>query len=129
MGQLFFHKESLHEISRPLHARFKSYLRQIKGRPTHTRTDKLKAICPTIKRHKNQPHLSQHMRLWYLSPWRPAKAQTSLRISAVSPEPSLFAHMKYGRRRRVRPKIRHLAPLDGYACALEERVYGGRKVP
>ena len=49
------------------------------------------------------------MRLWYLSHRRPAKAQASLRICAVSPEPSLFAHMKYGSRRRVRPKIRHLA--------------------
>ena len=39
---------------------------------------------------------------------------------AVSPEPSLFAHTKYGSRRRVRPKIRHLAPLDGYECAFEE---------
>ena len=29
---------------------------------------------------------------------------------AVSPEPSLFAHMKYERRRRVRRKNRHLAP-------------------
>ena len=36
------------------------------------------------------------------------KAQASLRIRAVSPEPSLFAHMKYGSRRRVWPKIRHL---------------------
>ena len=25
--------------------------------------------------------------------------------------------------------IRHLAPLDGCACAFEERVYVGRKVP
>ena len=49
------------------------------------------------------------MRLWYLSHWRPAKAQVSLRIRAVSPVPSLFVHMKYGRRRRARPKIRHLA--------------------
>ena len=49
---------------------------------------------------------------------------------AFSPEPSLFTHMKYdGSRRRVRPKIRHLAPLDGWACAFEEWVYGGRKVP
>ena len=29
--------------------------------------------------------------------------------SAQLPEPSLFAHMKYGSRRRIRPKIRHLA--------------------
>ena len=40
-------------------------------------------------------HLSQLMRLWYLSHRRPAKAQASLRIRAVSPDPSLFAHMKY----------------------------------
>ena len=45
------------------------------------------------------------MRLWYLSHRRPAKAQVSLRIPAVSPELSLFAHMKYGSRRRVRQKI------------------------
>ena len=42
------------------------------------------------------------MKLWYLSHRRPAKA--SLSIRAVSPEPSLFAHMMYGGRRRVRPK-------------------------
>ena len=49
-------------------------------------------------------NLSQLMRLWYLSHRRPAaKAQASLR--AVSSEPSLVAHMKYGSRRRVRPKI------------------------
>ena len=34
------------------------------------------------------------MRLWYLSHRRPAKAQASLRIRTVSPEPSLFAHME-----------------------------------
>ena len=36
----------------------------------------------------------------FLTRW-PAKAQASLRIRAVSPEPALFAHMKYGSRRRV----------------------------
>ena len=66
-----------------------------------------------------KPQMGQLMRLWYLSHRRPAKAQASLRIHAVSPEPSLFAHMKYGSRRRDRPKIRHLAPLDGCACAFE----------
>ena len=75
------------------------------------------------------PHLSQHMRLWHLSNMRPEKAQASLRIRAVSPEPSLFAHMNYGSRRRVRQKIRHLAPLDGCACVFEELIYGGQKVP
>ena len=69
------------------------------------------------------------MRLWYLSHRRPAKALASLRIRAVSPEPSLFTHMKYGSRQRVRPKIRHLAPLDGCICAFQKWVYGGRKVP
>ena len=57
------------------------------------------------------------MRLWYLSHRRPEKAQASLRIRAVSPEPSLFAYIQYGSRRRVRPKIKHLALLDGCACA------------
>ena len=47
----------------------------------------------------------------------------------VSPEPSLFAHMKYGSRPRVRPQIRHLVPLNDWACTFEEWVYGGRKVP
>ena len=60
---------------------------------------------------------------------RPAKAQASLRIPTVSPEPSLFIHMKYRSRQSVRPKSRHLAPLDDCAYAFEECVYGGRKVP
>ena len=48
--------------------------------------------------------MSQLMRLWYLSHWRPANVLASLRIRAVSPEPSLFANLKYGRRQRVRQK-------------------------
>ena len=67
--------------------------------------------------------------IWNLSHMRPAKAQASLRVCAVSSEPSLFAHMNYGSRRRVRPKIRDLAPLDGCACIFEEWIYGGQKVP
>ena len=50
------------------------------------------------------------MRLWCLSHRRPA-------------------NMKYGSRRSVRLKIRHLAPVDGCACAFEDWVYGGWKVP
>ena len=38
-------------------------------------------------------YLSQLRRLWYLSHRRPAKAQASLRIRAVSPEPLLFARI------------------------------------
>ena len=55
------------------------------------------------------------MRLWYFSHRRPVKAQASLRICVVSPEPSLFTYMKYGSRRSVQPKIRHLAPLNAHA--------------
>ena len=71
--------------------------------------------------------MSQLMRLWYLSHRRPVKAQASMRIRAVSPRTSLFAHMKHGSRRRVRQKIRHLAPLNSCTCAFEVWVYGGRK--
>ena len=81
-----------------------------------------------LERLSDQPHkMSQLMRLWYLSLRRPAKAQASLRICAVSPEPSLFAHIKYGSRWRVRPKIRHQAPLDGCACAFEEWIIEDEK--
>ena len=61
--------------------------------------------------------MSQLMRLWYLSHRRPAPR---LSIYAVPPEPSLFVHMKYGSRRRVRPKIRHLASLDCCACVFDD---------
>ena len=73
--------------------------------------------------------MSQLMRLWYLSYRRPAKSPASVHICAVSPEPLLFAHMRYRSRRRVRLKIRHLVPLDGCACGFEKWVYGGWKVP
>ena len=45
--------------------------------------------------------MTQLMRSWYLSHRLPAKAQANLRISAVLPEHLLFAHMKYGSRRRA----------------------------
>ena len=67
-----------------------------------------------------EQYMSQLIRLWYLSQRQPAKAQASLCMHAVWQGPSLFAHMKYENRRRVRPKIGHLAPLDDCACALEE---------
>ena len=54
-------------------------------------------------------NLIQLMRLWYLSHRQTAKAQARLRIRAVSPEPSLFAHIKYRSRRRIWPKIRRVA--------------------
>ena len=58
-------------------------------------------------------------RIWYLSPMRAAKVQASLRIRAVSPEPSLLAHTSSESRGTCRQKARSLAPLNGWACAVE----------
>ena len=58
-------------------------------------------------------------RIWYLSPMRAAKVQASLRIRAVSPEPSLLAHTSSESRGTFRQKARSLAPLNGWACAIE----------
>ena len=46
---------------------------------------------PYIAHVRTDTHISQHMRKGYVSHRRPAKA--SLCISAVSPEPLLFADM------------------------------------
>ena len=58
-------------------------------------------------------------RIWYLSPMRAAKVQASLRMRAVSPEPSLLAHTSSESRGTFRQKARSLAPLNGWACAVE----------
>ena len=58
-------------------------------------------------------------RIWYLSPMRAAKVQASLRIRAVSPEPSLLAHTSSESRGTFRKKARSLAPLNGWACAVK----------
>ena len=58
-------------------------------------------------------------RIWYLSPMRTAKVQASLRIRAVSPEPSLLAHTSSESRGTFRQKTRSLAPLNGWACAVK----------
>ena len=50
---------------------------------------------------------------------RAAKVQTSLRIRAVSPEPSLLAHTSSESRGTFRQKARSLASLNGWACAVE----------
>ena len=57
-------------------------------------------------------------RIWYLSPMRAAKVQASLRIRAVSPEPSLLAHTSSESRGTFRQKARSLAPLNGCARAV-----------
>ena len=50
---------------------------------------------------------------------RAAKVQASLCISAVSPEPSLLAHTSSESKGTFRQKTRSLAPLNGWACAVE----------
>ena len=63
--------------------------------------------------------LGRAKRIWYLSPMRAAKVQASLRIRAVSPEPSLLAHTSSESRGTFRQKARSLAPLNGWACAVK----------
>ena len=63
--------------------------------------------------------LGRAKRIWYLSPMRAAKVQASLRIRAVSPEPSLLAHTSSESRGTFRQKARSLAPLNGLACAVK----------
>ena len=58
-------------------------------------------------------------RIWCLLPMRAAKVQASLRIRAVSPEPSLLAHTSSQSRGTFRQKTRSLAPLNDWACAVE----------
>ena len=48
-----------------------------------------------------------------------AKVQASLRIHAVSPEPSLLAHTSSESRGTFRQKARSLVPLNGWACTVK----------
>ena len=64
-------------------------------------------------------YLDRVKRIWYLSPMRAAKVQASLRIRAVSPEPSLLAHTSSESRGTFRQKARSLAPLNGWVCAVK----------
>ena len=50
---------------------------------------------------------------------RAAKVQASMRIRAVSPEPSLLAHTSSESRGTFKQKARSLAPLNGWACAVK----------
>ena len=58
-------------------------------------------------------------RIWYLSPKQAAKVQASLRIRALSPEPSLLADTSSESRGTFRQKTRSVAPLNGWACAVK----------
>ena len=50
---------------------------------------------------------------------RAAKVQAGLRIRAVSPEPPLLADTSSESIGTFRQKARSLAPLNGWACAVE----------
>ena len=63
--------------------------------------------------------LDRVKQIWYLSPMRAAKVQASLRICAVSPEPSLLAHTSSESRGTLRQKARSLAPLNDWACTIK----------
>ena len=71
------------------------------------------------QRYSSIRHTDRVKRIWYLSPMRAAKVQASLRIRAVSPEPSLLAHTSSESRGTFRQKARSIAPLNGWACAVE----------
>ena len=67
----------------------------------------------------NNDNMDCVKRIWYLQPMRVAKVQASLRIRAVSPEPSLLAHTSSESRGTFRQKATSLAPLNGWACAVK----------
>ena len=65
-------------------------------------------------------YMDRVKRIWYLLPMRAAKVQASLRIRAVSPEPSLLAHTSSESRGTFRQKARSLAQLNGWAFVITE---------
>ena len=64
-------------------------------------------------------YMGRAKRILYLSPMRAVKVQASLHIRAVTPEPPLLAHTSSESRGTFRQKVRSLAPLNGWACAVK----------
>ena len=79
----------------------------------------VEAIQTVIVRVKCIDYMDRVKRIWYLSLMRAAKVQASLRIRAVSPEPSLLAHTSSESRGTFRQKTRSLAPLNGWVYAVK----------
>ena len=75
--------------------------------------------CQSHTEWRSKLKMGRAKRIWYLSPMRAAKVQASLRIRAVSPEPSLLAHTSSESRGTFKQKARSLAPLNGWACAVK----------
>ena len=80
----------------------------------------MKSTNTTLPFHRRDgENMDRVKRIWYLSPLRAAKVQASLRIRAVSPEPSRLAHTSSESRGTFSQKARSLAPLNGWACAVK----------
>ena len=92
-----------------LHTRAKMNAARLLCEPTLTYGPELQSLS----------YMDRVKRIWYLSPMRAAKVQASLRIRAVSPEPSLLAHTSSESSGTFGQKARSLAPLSGWACAVE----------
>ena len=90
-----------------------------KHKTWHLLTSKINYLSTELVLIWNSYHMGRAKRIWYLSPMRAAKVQASLRIRAVSPEPSLLAHTSSESRGTFRQKARSLAPLNGWACAVK----------
>ena len=109
---------------------FWSHIQQLQGRILIYHGI-LNLKCQNVKEYlgvKSRKNLSQRMKLWYLSHRRPLMAQTSLHIHTVSPEPSMFAHIKYGSRRGP-TKNQTSSPTGWLHIRVWKWVYGGQKVP
>ena len=76
-------------------------------------------LANNIDVNKNIDKMGRVKRIWYLPLMRAAKVQASLRIHAVSPEPSLLAHTSSESSGTFRQKARSLAPLNGWACTVK----------
>ena len=63
--------------------------------------------------------LDRVKRIWYLSHMQAAKVQASLRIRAVSPEPSLSLIQAVSQKEPSDRKLDPWPPLNGWACAVE----------
>ena len=67
----------------------------------------------------NGPRQANLVLIAYASSEGSGEPARSLRIRAVSPEPSLLAHTSSESRGTFRQKTRSLAPLNGWTCAVE----------
>ena len=66
--------------------------------------------------------LSQPIEKLFLVDMRPTKIQTSLRISAVSPETLLFAQLTYGDRLIFRRNFYYIVSLASWSCTFKDRI-------